>query len=158
MPSTTYDSPIGPLALTGDARGTLTAIGFGPAGPDHDDAGALGPAVAALDAYFAGDGAALAGLDVELIGTPFQRAVWGRLRAIPAGDTISYTGLARELGRPDAVRAVAAAVGRTPVPVVVPCHRVVGSDGSLTGYRGGLERKAALLDLEKRSRRGDSNP
>jgi methylated-DNA-[protein]-cysteine S-methyltransferase len=155
MPTTTYDSPIGPLAIAGDERGTLTGIGFGPAEHDEDPA-ALAQAVAALDAYFGGDAAALAALDVSLDGTPFQRAVWERLRTIPAGETISYGALAREVGRPDAVRAVAAAVGRTPVPVVVPCHRVVGSDGSLTGYLGGLEAKAALLAHE--SRRGDSNP
>ena len=147
MPSTTYHAPTGPLALEGDADGTLTRIAFGEAESESDPA-ALAGAVAALDAYFAGEASALAGLEVTLGGTPFQRAVWERLRAIPAGETISYAALARDLGRPDAVRAVAAAVGRTPVPVVVPCHRVIGSDGSLTGYLGGLEMKAALLDLE----------
>jgi methylated-DNA-[protein]-cysteine S-methyltransferase len=75
--------------------------------------------------------------------------VWERLQAIPYGETITYAQLADELGRPNAARAVGAAVGRTPVPIVVPCHRVVGSDGSLTGYGGGLERKRALLDLEQ---------
>jgi methylated-DNA-[protein]-cysteine S-methyltransferase len=83
-------------------------------------------------------------------GTPFQRAVWRRLREIPYGTTITYSDLARSVGRPDVVRAVAAAVGRTPVPIVIPCHRVVAADGGLTGYLGGLHRKQALLDLERR--------
>src|SRR3954452_24824545 len=148
MPTTTYDSPIGPLALEGEPDGTLTRIGFRTADSDADPA-ALAGAVAALDAYFGGDPAALATLDVALAGTPFQRAVWERLRAIPPGETISYTALAHEVGRPHAVRAVGAAGGRTPVPIVVPCHRVVGSDGSLTGYLGGLEAKAALLAHER---------
>ena len=74
--------------------------------------------------------------------------MWEELRAIPYGTTISYTALAQALGRPDRVRAAAGAVGRTPVPIIVPCHRVVGIDGSLTGYGGGLHRKRALLDLE----------
>jgi methylated-DNA-[protein]-cysteine S-methyltransferase len=75
--------------------------------------------------------------------------VWERLQAIPCGTTTTYTRLAREIGRPRAARAVGAAVGRTPVPIVVPCHRVLGADGSLTGYAGGLERKRTLLDLER---------
>lgn len=147
MPSTTYHAPTGPLALHGDADGTLTAIGFGPAATESQPE-ALAGAVAAFDAYFAGDPAALRALPVDLGGTPFQQAVWERLREIPAGETLTYTALAEAIGRPGAVRAVGAAVGRTPVPVVVPCHRVVGSDGSLTGYAGGLEMKAALLAHE----------
>jgi methylated-DNA-[protein]-cysteine S-methyltransferase len=153
MPWTTYDSPIGRLALQSGDRG-LAHLFFPGRTPDldpaerDDGAPALTAAVAALDRYFAGDGAALTELEVELGGTPFQRAVWQRLREIPAGETTTYAAIARELGRPAAVRAVGAAVGRTPVPVVVPCHRVVGSDGSLTGYYGGLERKAVLLALE----------
>ena len=75
--------------------------------------------------------------------------MWERLQRIPYGETITYTELAREVGRPTAVRAIGAAVGRTPVPIVVPCHRVVGSDGSLIGYGGGIERKRALLELER---------
>jgi methylated-DNA-[protein]-cysteine S-methyltransferase len=74
--------------------------------------------------------------------------VWGQLRAIPFGSTVSYGELAGAAGRPDRVRAVGAAVGRTPIPIIVPCHRVIGADGSLTGYRGGLQRKRTLLDLE----------
>ncbi|MGZ4192228.1 MAG: methylated-DNA--[protein]-cysteine S-methyltransferase, partial [Solirubrobacteraceae bacterium] len=81
-------------------------------------------------------------------GTPFQQRVWAALRAIPFGSTRSYGELAAAIGRPDRVRAVGAAVGRTPVPIIVPCHRVIGADGSLTGYGGGLQRKQSLLDLE----------
>jgi methylated-DNA-[protein]-cysteine S-methyltransferase len=149
----TYDSPLGVLTLTADARG-LTALRF----PDRDAAPVaardpapawLADAVMQLDEYFRG---ARRRFDValNLAGTSFQRAVWERLLEISYGTTISYGALAQELGRPDRVRAVAAAVGRTPVPIVVPCHRVIGADGSLTGYGGGLHRKQALLDLERR--------
>ena len=92
-----------------------------------------------------------AGFDLALDlggGTPFQQAVWQALLRIPRGQTASYVALARSIGKPQAVRAVGAAVGRNPLSVVVPCHRVLGSDGSLTGYAGGLERKQALLRLE----------
>jgi methylated-DNA-[protein]-cysteine S-methyltransferase len=92
-------------------------------------------------------------LDLAL-GTPFQQSVWQQLLAIPAGATTSYGELGRRLGRSQAARAVGAAVGRNPVSIVVPCHRVVGTNGSLTGYAGGLERKTALLDLEHRPSRG----
>lgn len=85
---------------------------------------------------------------LDLAGSEFQRSVWQALQGIAAGETPSYGALARSIGRADAVRAVAAAVGRNPVSIVVPCHRIVGQDGSLTGYAGGLERKAALLVLE----------
>jgi methylated-DNA-[protein]-cysteine S-methyltransferase len=85
---------------------------------------------------------------LDLGGTPFQAAVWTALRGIACGQTATYGGLARQLGRPQAVRAVGAAVGRNPVSIIVPCHRVLGSDGSLTGYAGGLHRKRALLAQE----------
>lgn len=103
---------------------------------------------ARLGAYFAGDFTQLSGIAVEMPGTPFQRAVWTALRAIPAGTTMSYGGLAARLGIPKAVRAVGLANGANPVSVVVPCHRVIGTDGSLTGYGGGLERKRWLLRHE----------
>ena len=102
----------------------------------------------ALEAYFGGDLAALDSLEVETAGTPFQRAVWAGLRAIPVGQTLSYGELARRIGKPKAVRAVGLANGSNPVGVVVPCHRVIGADGSLTGYGGGLERKRWLLEHE----------
>ncbi|MDH6593514.1 methylated-DNA-[protein]-cysteine S-methyltransferase [Variovorax sp. TBS-050B] len=85
-------------------------------------------------------------------GTAFQQSVWQALRAIPAGQTLSYGALSASLGNPAAVRAVGAAVGRNPISVIVPCHRVLGADGSLTGYAGGLERKTALLELEQAAR------
>lgn len=103
----------------------------------------------ALAAYFAGDLHAIDTLPVETAGTPFQREVWRALREIPCGTTVSYGELARRIGRPAAVRAVGMANGSNPIGVVVPCHRVIGSNGSLTGYGGGIERKRWLLDHER---------
>ncbi|MFI5119283.1 MAG: methylated-DNA--[protein]-cysteine S-methyltransferase [Thermoanaerobaculia bacterium] len=105
-------------------------------------------AAEALERYFAGDLRALDAVEVDTGGTPFQRLVWTTLRRIPAGSTWSYARLAREIGRPSATRAVAAANGANPVSIVIPCHRVIGSDGSLTGYGGGLPRKRWLLAHE----------
>jgi methylated-DNA-[protein]-cysteine S-methyltransferase len=105
--------------------------------------------VSALDAYFAGDLAALDRIKVATNGTPFQRKVWQALRKIPAGTTISYGQLAAQIGRPSASRAVGAANGSNPVAIVVPCHRVIGANGTLTGYGGGLPRKRWLLDHEQ---------
>jgi methylated-DNA-[protein]-cysteine S-methyltransferase len=102
----------------------------------------------ALEAYLAGDLAAIDTLPTETAGTPFQRAVWADLRAIPVGETLTYAALAARIGKPAAVRAVGAANGANPVGVVVPCHRVIGADGSLTGYGGGLQRKRWLLAHE----------
>ncbi|HEY3349544.1 MAG TPA: methylated-DNA--[protein]-cysteine S-methyltransferase [Thermoanaerobaculia bacterium] len=99
----------------------------------------------ALRRYFGGDLGALSEVSVDTGGTPFQQLVWTTLRRIPAGSTWSYARLAREVGRPSATRAVAAANGANPVSIVIPCHRVIGSDGSLTGYGGGLPRKRWLL-------------
>ena len=102
----------------------------------------------ALDAYFAGQLAAIDELETATNGTPFQRDVWGALRRIPGGRTLSYGGLATKIGRPAAVRAVGLANGANPIAIVVPCHRVIGADASLTGYGGGIERKRWLLDHE----------
>lgn len=102
-----------------------------------------------LAAYFAGELDAIDKLPVETEGTPFQRDVWRALREIPCGTTISYAQLAARIGRPAAVRAVGLANGSNPVGVVVPCHRVIGANGSLTGYGGGIERKRWLLDHER---------
>jgi methylated-DNA-[protein]-cysteine S-methyltransferase len=107
-----------------------------------------GDNVARLRRYFAGEIGALDEVPVATNGTPFQRAVWRELRAVRAGATISYAELARRIARPSAVRAVGHANGANPIGVVVPCHRVIGSDGSLTGYGGGLERKRWLLAHE----------
>jgi methylated-DNA-[protein]-cysteine S-methyltransferase len=105
----------------------------------------------ALDAYFGGDLRELDALTVDPGGTLFQRAVWSALRAVPAGETVSYAALARGIGRPDAARAVGAACGANPIWLVVPCHRAIGSDGRLVGYACGLERKAWLLHHEQRA-------
>ncbi|HEV8439104.1 MAG TPA: methylated-DNA--[protein]-cysteine S-methyltransferase [Methylomirabilota bacterium] len=110
-----------------------------------------------LRAYLAGDLAAIDDIPVEAGGTSFQRDVWKALRRIPAGTTVTYTDLARAIGRPAAVRAVAAANARNPVAIVVPCHRVVGRDGSLTGYGGGLWRKRWLLSHERGTRAGSAS-
>ena len=104
--------------------------------------------MAAIESYFAGDIAAIDRIPVDLGGTPFQQEVWTRLRRIPAGSTTSYGELARALGSPGAMRAVGMANGRNPVPIVVPCHRVIASDGTLGGYGGGLPIKRWLLAHE----------
>ncbi len=105
-------------------------------------------AVSRLTAYFAGDLDAIDGIHAAPGGTPFQQEVWRALRRVPAGRTVSYSDLAGLSGHPDAVRAVGLANARNPVAIVIPCHRVIGADGSLTGYGGGLERKAWLLRHE----------
>ena len=152
---TTMDSPVGELTLYGDGRavgGVLTPAKDGqprhaPDGWVREDTGVLAEAAEQLRAYFAGT---LTGFDLPLspAGTQWQRRVWTALTTIPYGETVSYGELARELGRPTASRAVGMANGRNPISIVVPCHRVIGSDGSLTGYAGGLERKKFLLSLE----------
>jgi methylated-DNA-[protein]-cysteine S-methyltransferase len=108
---------------------------------------------AAITAYFAGQLHAIDTLPVAFAGTPFQNTVWQALRTIPAGETLSYSALAVQIGAPKAVRAVGLANGANPVGVIVPCHRVIGADGSLTGYGGGLERKKWLLAHEARHSR-----
>jgi methylated-DNA-[protein]-cysteine S-methyltransferase len=116
--------------------------------PAADDHPVLRHAAKALACYFNGE-ADVFDLPLDLSGgTTFQQAVWRALLAIPRGETISYGSLSQRVGNPAAVRAVGAAVGRNPVSIIVPCHRVIGSNGSLTGYAGGLERKAALLAIE----------
>ena len=112
-----------------------------------EDASPFEGLVEQLERYFAGELRCFR-LDLDARGTPFQREVWAALERIPYGTTTSYAELARAVGRPTAVRAVAAANARNPLSIVVPCHRVVGSDGTLTGYAGGLERKRRLLELE----------
>lgn len=150
-----YESPLGPMLLAATDRG-LAGIWFEGQrhGPDargwREDTShpVLREAVAQLAAYFAGERTAFElPLDLQC-GTRFQQSVWQALLAIPRGATTSYAQLARQLGRPQAARAIGAAVGRNPVSIIVPCHRVLGTGGSLTGYAGGLERKTALLRLE----------
>jgi methylated-DNA-[protein]-cysteine S-methyltransferase len=156
---TTHDTPLGPLTLVRGPAG-LSGLRFpgasAPPAAARHRAGAFGAARRQVDEFFAGDRRRF-DLDVDLgAGTDFQRRVWRRLLEIPYGATMSYTELAAAIGRPDSVRAVGAAVGRTPVPIVVPCHRVVGASGALTGYGGGLARKRALLDLEARAAAGQT--
>jgi methylated-DNA-[protein]-cysteine S-methyltransferase len=150
---TSIDSPIGPLTLT--ARdGTLTGVHMHnqrhaptlPATCERDDA-PFAHAVEQLRAYFAGELTEF-DLPVAMHGTEFQRRVWAGLRDIPYGETISYGELAARVGRPGASRAVGLANGRNPIAIIVPCHRVIGADGSLTGYGGGLDRKVWLLEHE----------
>ncbi len=154
-------TPVGEILLVTDADGAVRALDFA----DFEDrmqrllarhwgevrlAPVRAPerVRAALAAYFGGDLAALDGLAVRTAGTAFQREVWAALRRIPAGTTVSYGRLAAEVGRPKAVRAVGLANGGNPVGVIVPCHRVIGANGTLTGYAGGVERKRALLAHE----------
>ena len=142
----TLDTPIGTLWLERNAAG-LASIAFdGPPGARSDDP-LLTEAEAQLSAYFAGE---LTRFELPLSphGTAFQRRVWEVVAAVPYGTTTTYSAVATALGRPSACRAVGAANGRNPLPIVVPCHRVIGASGALTGYGGGLARKRALLDLE----------
>jgi methylated-DNA-[protein]-cysteine S-methyltransferase len=156
-------TPLGPVRFAVDDAGAVVALAFDdhwPAlahrvdrltdGVTFAASRAADPTGDALDAYLAGDLAALDALRVAPRGTDFQRRVWAALRAIPAGATASYGDIARVVGAPRAVRAVGAANGANPVSIIVPCHRVIGSDGSLTGYGGGLPRKAWLLAHEAR--------
>lgn len=151
---TTIDSPIGALTLVG-VDGVLTGLYM------HDrrdappaeasgihDASAFVDVVAQLAAYFRGE---LTEFDAPLLltGTPFQQRVWTALREIPYGETVSYGELAAGIGQPTASRAVGLANGRNPIAIIVPCHRVIGADGRLTGYGGGLPRKQHLLSLER---------
>ena len=151
-----YASPLGPMTLAATDRG-LAGVWFDgqrhmpdtAAWPQRPDDPVLRRAARALDAYFAGAADAFEGLPLDLgHGTVFQQQVWQALLAIGHGRRSTYAALGQAMGRPAAVRAVGAAVGRNPISVVVPCHRVLGADGSLTGYAGGLPRKAALLQLE----------
>jgi methylated-DNA-[protein]-cysteine S-methyltransferase len=159
----TLATPLGVLLLLTDDKERLRGLDwddhrprlhrllrrqYGAAGVVLVDRRAPTPARRALEGYFAGDLAAIDGLPVETAGTPFQRTVWAALRRIPVGQTLSYGALAAAIGRPSAVRAVGLANGANPVGIVVPCHRVIGADASLTGYGGGIERKRWLLDHE----------
>jgi methylated-DNA-[protein]-cysteine S-methyltransferase len=156
------ESPVGPLRLRAD-EGAIVGIHFErgrtslrPLPESERDAAPLAEAIRQLAAYFEGD---LETFDLPLAptGTHFQLDVWDLLREIPYGETVSYGELARRLGRPAASRAVGAANGSNPLPIVIPCHRVVGSDGSLTGFGGGIEAKRWLLrhEANRRPGRGD---
>jgi methylated-DNA-[protein]-cysteine S-methyltransferase len=151
-------SPIGPLLLVCDSSGIRQITfpqGGRPLSPEPDwqeDQSAFAELTTQLRAYFAGE---LENFDVPLApaGTPFQKKVWDELCKIPYGETISYGALAKRIGNPNASRAVGLANGSNPIPIVIPCHRVIGSNGKLTGYGGGLPIKEKLLALEKRQLR-----
>lgn len=152
-----FATPIGEFLLVTDRAGVLRAANWtdreyrmAPAlkGASLEDRSDPSEGRRALEAYFAGDIAAIDTLPVETGGAPFQREVWRALRTIPAGEAITYTSLAGRAGRPAAIRAAGHANGSNPVSVVIPCHRVIGTNGALTGYGGGLERKAWLLRHE----------
>lgn len=156
-------TPLGELAVVADTDGMARAtfwpdredrlkrsleIHYGTDGFTLTPARDPGGLSTALTAYFAGDLRAIDGLPVATGGTDFQRSVWAALRGIPCGTTVSYAEIARRIGRPSAVRAVGLANGANPVGVVVPCHRVIGASGALTGYGGGMDRKRWLLAHE----------
>lgn len=150
-----YPSPIGPLTLAWEAD-ALTGIYFekdrwlSVIPPEWiEDAVPLGEVIRQLDEYFAGTRTDF-DLPLAPAGTPFQLRVWKALCDIPFGETRSYGAMAQRLGSPGASRAVGLANGRNPIPVIIPCHRVIGSNGSLTGYGGGLDRKRWLLQHERR--------
>ncbi|OIN82304.1 methylated-DNA--[protein]-cysteine S-methyltransferase [Mycobacterium malmoense] len=149
----TIDSPIGPLTLAGHGS-VLTNLRMvdqthEPSRADWSpDPGAFGGAVEQLGAYFAGELSDF-DIDLDLRGTEFQRRVWQALLTIPYGETRSYGEIAEQIGAPGSARAVGWANGHNPIAIVVPCHRVIGTNGSLTGYGGGLDRKRTLLELEK---------
>jgi methylated-DNA-[protein]-cysteine S-methyltransferase len=151
-------SPVGPLLLAGTAEALqVLAFAHGRAGVppydwEPDGSGVLQAAREELDEYFAGSRRTFS-VPIAPVGTPFQQRVWKLLRKIPYGKTVSYGELARRLGDPNYVRAVGAANGANPIAIIVPCHRVIGANGSLVGFGGGLPIKKALLELERGERR-----
>lgn len=154
---TTLDTPLGALLIVRTAKGLAGAWFEGQKHhpeafdvPVRADDELLERAAEQLRAYFAGERCTFA-LPLDLHGTAFQLAVWAALIDIRRGSTASYSAIAKVVGNAPAVRAVGAAIGRNPVSLIVPCHRVVGSDGSMTGYAGGVERKRALLAIERAS-------
>jgi methylated-DNA-[protein]-cysteine S-methyltransferase len=150
---TIFDSPIGDLLAVGDGEslsrlhmlGSRKRVELNPAWRRDDDA--FDDVRSQFQEYFAGDRREF-DLRLDMVGNPFELRVWEELQTIPYGETASYGEIAQRIGNPGAPRAVGLANGRNPVAVIVPCHRVIGADGSLTGYGGGLERKRLLLDLE----------
>ena len=158
---TIIDSPVGPLTLVaseaglravlwlGDRDPTVMRVQLGPIdGGGLDPGGVLAAAVTQLEEYFAGSRTEF-DLRLDIEGSEFQRSAWDELSRIPFGETVSYGEQARRLGNVRKARAVGAANGRNPISIIVPCHRVVGSNGSLTGFGGGIQAKAWLLDHER---------
>jgi methylated-DNA-[protein]-cysteine S-methyltransferase len=161
-----FETPIGEMVIAVDHDGNLRAVDwadhtnrmlnllkrhYGKNGFTLESAHNPGGLTETMKSYFAGKLSSIDAVPTQTAGTPFQREVWRSLRQIPCGLTISYAELAKRIGRPNAVRAVGLANGSNPIGIVVPCHRVIGSGGSLTGYGGGIERKRWLLDHECKS-------
>ncbi|HHW36286.1 MAG TPA: methylated-DNA--[protein]-cysteine S-methyltransferase [Bacillales bacterium] len=163
---TEMDSPIGPLTIIGTKENGLCNIEFGsiedvedrlmawlkkylPDGELHYSDQELLPVVQALDDYFKGDQQKNFDLPIELHGTPFQKKVWNELLNIEYGSTKSYKDIADAIDSPKAVRAIGTAIGRNPVPIIIPCHRVINANGKLGGFTGGLDKKLKLLEIEK---------
>jgi methylated-DNA-[protein]-cysteine S-methyltransferase len=161
--TTTLESPCGPLLCVVDEAGAVVRIEFGKGRDSQkitekmrghgieviEDPARTAGLSRQLEEYFAGERREF-DLPLAPEGTPFERSVWDELRRIPFGETRSYGEIARAIGRPSASRAVGRANGANPIPIVVPCHRVIGADGSLTGFGGGLEAKSRLLEIEGR--------
>ena len=147
MPCLFYDSPVGPITLVQEGE-TLTRLDFNTPSQEEEATPLLLEARRQLQEYFAGERKAFA-LPLAPAGTAFQKKVWAALREIPWGETRSYGDIARAIGKPTACRAVGMANGRNPLPIFIPCHRVIGTNGSITGYSGGLEKKRFLLRLEE---------
>jgi methylated-DNA-[protein]-cysteine S-methyltransferase len=148
MDTASLKTPLGRITVTSSAKGVKTLVFTDDCGEETDEKSQMGEPVMMLEQYFNGNLHQFA-LALDLTGSEFQKKVWNILMSIPYGKTITYLDLAKMLGNPASVRAVANAGARNPIPVIIPCHRVVGSDGSLTGYAGGLWRKKWLLDHEQ---------
>lgn len=160
---TEIPSPIGKLTLVASPRGLMAIYMEEHTTPPgdrtqwHADPAPFTEVKRQLDSYFAGSLREFE-IPLDLVGTPFQKAAWQALQKIPYGETRSYAQQATLCGKPKAVRAIGTANGRNPISIIVPCHRVIGKDGSLIGYGGGLERKRFLLELENSSCRSSSPP
>ena len=148
MPATIHQTILGPLTISLNEEGAVEIVHFGAKPYLVHDEEACSQAVKQMDEYLSGERQEF-DLVLSLRGTPFQVSVWEELRRIPYGTTVSYRDIAMRIGRPDAVRAVGTANGANPIAIIVPCHRVIGANGSLTGYGGGLPNKRLLLELEQ---------
>ena len=146
---THYPSPVGVLTIRSDGQ-SITGLWMDGGGEARDDLPLLAAARDWLDRYFRGERPDPRELPLSPAGTPFQKQVWARLLEVPYGETKCYGDIAREIGSPRACQAVGQAVGRNPIAIIIPCHRIIGRDGSLTGFAGGLDMKQQLLDHEKR--------
>jgi methylated-DNA-[protein]-cysteine S-methyltransferase len=148
MNATVYESPVGPLRLESQ-DGALVALHLNAKpGRESLEEPVLAEATEQLRAYFAGERTTFE-LPLDMHGNPFERRVWDELKQIPYGETVSYGEIAQRIGAPGAARAVGLANGRNPIAIIVPCHRVIGANGKLVGFGGGLPMKRALLDLEQ---------